>query len=58
MIINQYVIILIYVALCVAVGFLGRNRKWGFWGYLWSSILFSPLLGILFLLAADPKKTT
>jgi hypothetical protein len=36
------------------VGFLGRRRKWGFWGYLWSSILFTPLSGLLFVLAADP----
>ncbi len=52
---NHYTIVLIYLVLCLFVGFLGRNRKWGFWGYLWSSILFSPLLGLVFLLASDPK---
>lgn len=52
---NQYTIILVYLGLCLVVAFLGGKRKWGFWGYLWSSILFSPLFGLLFLLASDPK---
>lgn len=53
--INQYFIILVYVLLCMLIAFLGRNRKWGFWGYLWSSVFLSPLMGLLFLLASDPK---
>lgn len=53
--INQYTIILGYLGLCLVVAMLGQNRKWGFWGYLWSSILLSPVLGLIFLLASDPK---
>lgn len=53
--INPVTIISIYLGLCLAVAFLGRKRKWGFWGYLWSSVLLSPILGMLFLLASDPK---
>jgi hypothetical protein len=53
--VNHFVIIILYLVLCLVVAFLGRKRKWGFWGYLWSSILFSPLLGLIFLLASDPK---
>ncbi|BBA33886.1 uncharacterized protein sS8_1932 [Methylocaldum marinum] len=56
--INHFVIILLYIVLCLAVALFGRRRKWGFWGYLWSSVLFTPLLGLLFLLASDPKKST
>jgi hypothetical protein len=52
---NQYTIIIVYVLLCLFTGFIGRNRKWTFWGYLWASMLFSPVLGLLFLLASDPK---
>lgn len=54
--INQYVILAAYFALSLFVAILGRNRKWGFWGYLWASMLFSPLLGLIFLLASDPKE--
>jgi hypothetical protein len=44
----------VYLTAAVLVALLGRRRKWGYWGYLWSSILFTPLFGFLFVLAADP----
>jgi Na+/melibiose symporter-like transporter len=43
-----------YILLCVIVAMIGRRRKWGYWGYLWSSVLFTPVLGLMFVLAADP----
>ena len=43
-----------YIILSMLIARLGRYRKWGYWGYLWSSILFTPLLGFLFILASDP----
>ncbi|ESQ11996.1 MAG: hypothetical protein N838_01385 [Thiohalocapsa sp. PB-PSB1] len=48
----------VYIALCMLVAFIGRRRKWGYWGYLWSSVLFTPALGFMFVLAADapPKR--
>ena len=52
---NHLTILLLYFGLCWLVALLGRQRKWGFWGYFWSSVFMSPLLGILFLLASDPK---
>ena len=52
---NPYLAIIIYIGLCLAIAFLGRNRKWGFWGYLWSSLFLTPLMGVMFLLASDPK---
>lgn len=45
----------VYIVLCVSVAALGRRRKWGYWGYLWASVLFTPLFGLLFVLAADPQ---
>ena len=51
---NLLLLIAIYLCAAVLVAYLGRRRKWGYWGYLWSSILFTPLLGFLFVLAADP----
>lgn len=47
--------VLAYITLAVLMAYLGQNRKWGFWGYLWASILFTPLFGLLFVLAADAK---
>lgn len=43
-----------YIGLSMLIARLGRYRKWGYWGYLWSSMLFTPLLGLLFILASDP----
>lgn len=44
---------LAYVALSLCVAWLGRNRKFGYWGYLFGSLLFTPVIGLLLYLAAD-----
>lgn len=43
----------LYFLACVLVAVIGRRRKWGFWGYFWASIVMSPLLGVLFVLAGE-----
>ncbi|MBF0426600.1 MAG: hypothetical protein HQL66_12365 [Magnetococcales bacterium] len=37
-------------------GMLGRKRKLGFWGYFLGSIVLSPLIGLLLVLASDTRK--
>ncbi len=37
------------------IGFLGMNRKMGFWGYFFSSLLLTPIIGILLVSVSDPK---
>lgn len=54
MMLYQALVIVIYLLLCIVVAYLGRYRKWGYWGYLWASILFTPFFGSLFVLASDP----
>jgi hypothetical protein len=46
--------ILIFVA-SVIVGLMGRNRKMGFWGYFFGSLLLTPVIGLLLVLASDSK---
>lgn len=53
MMLYQVLAVVVYLLLCVVVAFLGRKRKWGYWGYLWSSVLFTPFFGSLFVLASD-----
>ena len=48
--------IAILIALSLVIAFLGRHRKLGFWGYFFGSLLLTPLIGIVLLLASDPKK--
>ena len=45
---------LILVALSFLVGLLGRRRKFGFWGYFFGSILLTPIVGLLLVMASDP----
>jgi len=50
--------LLVWVVLSVAVGFLGRDRTPGFWGFLVFSLVFSPLVGVLGLLIAGSRPST
>ena len=45
-----------WFALSVAIAFLGRNFRFGFWGYLFGSILLSPAIGLLLLFAGIPLR--
>jgi hypothetical protein len=45
-----------YLALCLFAGIAGRKRRIGFWGYLFCSFIFTPVIGILFLYFASPRK--
>ncbi len=49
------VTLLLYILVSVLVGFLGRNKKLGFWGYFFGSMLLTPLIGILLVLASSPR---
>ncbi|MBF0119262.1 MAG: hypothetical protein HQK79_10540 [Desulfobacterales bacterium] len=37
----------VYFVLSFIIALIGINRKMGFWGYLFCSILFSPLIGLM-----------
>jgi hypothetical protein len=47
----------IYIGLCFFIALLGLNRKWGFWGYFFGSLLLGPLIGILLVLASDSRRS-
>ena len=38
--------------------FLGKSKKFGFWGYLFCSLFFTPLVGFILVLASDSKKAS
>jgi hypothetical protein len=46
-----------YLALSVLAGILGRNRRIGFWGYLFASLIFTPCITLVFIFLATPRKT-
>jgi hypothetical protein len=47
--------IIVYVALCALVGYLGREHKFGLLGYALASLLFSPVVGFILVLFSEKK---
>ena len=47
---------LVYVGLCFFVAVIGKARPLRFWGYFFSSLLFTPLVGLLLLMAAGKNR--
>ncbi len=45
------------IGISFLIGYLGRYRKMGFWGYFFASLLLTPFVGIILLLVSDNKKT-
>jgi hypothetical protein len=52
---NIVTLLIIELVLSLIIGFLGRHKKFGFWGYFFASLLFTPLVGLLLVLASDPR---
>lgn len=50
---NMIMLLLINLVLCVIVANMGKQRKFGFWGYLFASLLFTPVIGLFLVLASD-----
>ncbi|RLC18649.1 MAG: hypothetical protein DRI57_08140 [Deltaproteobacteria bacterium] len=49
---------ILYFLLSFVIALAGWNRKMGFWGYLFSSIIFSPLIGLLLVLVSKKNLLT
>ena len=46
-----------YALMCLLVGFFGRHRKLGFWGYLILAVWATPLVGLIIMQLGAPKPT-
>ena len=45
-----------WILLSVLVGWVGRNGRGGFWGSLFFSLLFTPVVGFLAVMVAGPSR--
>ena len=52
----MHLLLLLYILVSLAMGLMGANRKFGFWGYFFASLLLSPAIGLVLLLASDPRR--
>jgi UPF0716 family protein affecting phage T7 exclusion len=50
--VDLMVIFFLYVLLCFLVALLGRHKPLGFWWYLVSSLILTPVVGLLMIAAA------
>ena len=48
-------IILLVVLGSLIIGFLGRRKKLGFWGFFFASLMLTPVFGLLLLVIAGPR---
>jgi hypothetical protein len=46
-----------YLILVTIVAYIGRDRKFGFWGNFFASLLFTPLVGLVLIFASDKRPT-
>jgi hypothetical protein len=46
---------LVYLGLSVVIAAFGHRKKLGFWGYLFASLLLTPLMGLLLVIVTDKK---
>ncbi len=51
---NIILIIFVELFFSVLLGYLGKDRKFGFWGYFFASLLLTPLVGLLLVISSDP----
>jgi hypothetical protein len=45
----------IYLALAALVGYIGKNRKFGFWGNFFAAVIFTPIVGLLIAFASNKR---
>jgi hypothetical protein len=46
-----------WILLSIIIALLGSNKKMGFWGILFCSLLLSPVVGLIVLLTSARKKS-
>jgi hypothetical protein len=49
-------IVPIWIGASLIIAAMGSKMRFGFWGYLFASILLTPIIGILLLAAGYPPK--
>jgi hypothetical protein len=51
-----WIVVSVWMVLSVLIAVAGRRFRFGFWGYFFGSILLTPVIGLLLLVAAIPPK--
>ena len=46
-----------YLILVALVAYIGKDRKFGFWGNFFCSLIFTPIVGLVIVFASDKRPT-
>jgi hypothetical protein len=47
--------LVLYVVACALLAYVGRYGKFTFWGNFWVCVIFTPVIGLLVVLAQDNR---
>jgi hypothetical protein len=50
------ILFIVWLVGSIAIAAAGRNLRFGFWGYFFASLLLTPAIGVLLLIAAIPPR--
>jgi hypothetical protein len=53
MLLHGIILFVLMLGGSIGVAFFGKNRKFGFWGYFFASMLLTPLIGLLLVISSD-----
>ena len=48
-------LVLLSIVISMIIGYFGRKLRFGFWGYFFVSVLFTPIIGLLMLFEGLPR---
>jgi len=54
---THYIIIITWFVGSLIIALFGSRFRFGFWGYFFGSLLLTPIVGLLLLLAAVPPSS-
>jgi hypothetical protein len=46
-----------YLILVTLVAYIGKDRKFGFWGNFFCALIFTPIVGLVIVFASDKRPT-
>jgi multisubunit Na+/H+ antiporter MnhG subunit len=52
----MFYVVAVWLLASLIIAVMGSKMRFGFWGYLFASLLLTPVIGVLLLAAAYPPK--
>jgi len=53
---THYLVLVVWLVCSLIIALCGTKYRFGFWGYFFASVLLTPVVGFLLLMAAIPPR--